>query len=196
MLPTQLPQLLVGLDVETSDWDEHVTFAKQRYHFNQGFPCHADHTAAKGYVCGLGYCVCSRDSLDNNTYVVHEPATIYIKLPENESVTDEAFAYHGISNSMCVDGQDFSLAMKPIITLLRQGAHIVCHNRAHETLVFCRELQKRNLIGSLTLSEDDAHLLLCSLRLAHCTSVLANKRNGCYCRLDDEFTVSRTMPSN
>ena len=183
----ELSPLLVGLDVETSDWDEHVTFAKQRYHFRQGFPCHADHTVADGYVCGLGYCVFSRNSLDNSTYVVEEPVTIFVKLPEGQSIAAKAVAYHGISDTRCLHGQDFSLALKPVIALLRQGAQIVCHNRAHETLVFCRELQKRTLFGSPTLSEDDARLLLQSLYLAHCTSILANKRNGYFCRLTDEY---------
>jgi len=54
--PTR-PRLLVGLDVETSDWDAHVSFAKQSYHFHMGFPCQANHQSYAGHVCGLGYCV-------------------------------------------------------------------------------------------------------------------------------------------
>ena len=53
--------------------------------------------------------------------------------------------------------------------------------------MFCRELQKRTLIGSPTLSEDDAHLLLHSLYSGHCTSILACQRNGHYSRLTDEY---------
>ena len=55
--PLSRPQLLVGLDVETSDWGDQITFAKQSQHFHLGFPCNADHTSCSGYVCGLGYCV-------------------------------------------------------------------------------------------------------------------------------------------
>ena len=185
--PRSPPQVLIGLDVETSDWDEQISFAKQRHHFRLGCPCHADHTAGNGYVCGLGYCVFSRSLADSNIYVAQEPVSILIKLPESEIISEKAFAYHGISDAACADGQDLSLALKPVIALLRQGAQICCHNLAHETLVFCRELQKRTLIGSPTLSEDDAFLLLQSLYLGHCTSMLANKRNGYYCRLTDEY---------
>ena len=133
----QSPHLLIGLDVETSDWDDQITFAKQRYHFRLGLPCHADHTAGKGYVCGLGYCVFSRNSQGSNTYVVEEPVSIFITLPKSESISAQAFAYHGISDAACLNAQDFSLALKPVIALLRQGAQICCHNLAHETLVFC-----------------------------------------------------------
>ena len=159
MLPMESSQLLVGLDVETSDWDEHVTFAKQRYHFRQGFPCHADHTAGKGYVCGLGYCVFSRNSLDNNTYVVEEPVTIFVKLPEGESIAAKAVAYHGISDTRCLHAHDFSLALKPIIALLRQGAQIVCHNRAHETLAFAESY--KNVLFSGRLHRQKMMLTCC-----------------------------------
>ena len=54
--------------------------------------------------------------------------SIVIKLPETESISAQAFAYHGISVADCLNAQDFSLALKPIIASLRQGAHICCHN--------------------------------------------------------------------
>ena len=58
----------------------------------------------------------------------------------------------------------------------------------HETLVMCRELQKRSLIGALVLSEQDAGLLLRCLYTGHCTSILTKYRNnGYYRRLSDEF---------
>ena len=187
MLSTQSPHLLIGLDVETSDWDDQITFAKQEYHFRSGFPCHVDHMVSKGYVCGLGYCVFLRDSQGSNTYLVEEPVSIPIKLPNGESIAAKAFAYHGLSDAVCSNGQDFSSALKPIIALLRQGAQICCHNLAHATLVFCREVQKRTLMGSPTLSEDDAQLLLHCLYLGHCTSILASETDGHYCRLIDEY---------
>ena len=52
------------------------------------------------------------------------------------------------------------MALRPVIDLLQQGAEICCHNLRHETLVLCRELQKRSLVGPPVLSEHDASLLL------------------------------------
>ena len=181
------PQLLLGLDVETSDWDEQSSGAKQRHHLRQGFPCHADHTADNGYICGFGYCVFLRSLEDSKIYVVEERVSTAIKLPDNEIISEKAFAYHGISDTACANGQDFALVLEPVISLLRQGAQICCHNLAHETLVICRELQKRTRVGSPSLSDDDARLLLHSLYLGHCTLMLAHKRNGHYCRLADEY---------
>ena len=129
----------------------------------------------------------SRSSEDSNIYVAEEPVSLVIKLPEGETISEKAFAYHGISDAACVNAQDFSLALKPVIVLLRQGPQIFCHNLAHNTLVFCRELQKRSLTGSHMLSEDDVLLLLHSLYLGHCTSMLANTRNESYCCSTDEY---------
>ena len=170
-------QLLNGLSIQTSDWDDQCAGSEQRYHFRQGFPCYADHTTGKGYVCGLGFCVFSCSSQGSNTYVAEEPVSIVIKLPQTESISAQAFAYHGISDADCLNGEDFCLALKPIIALLRQGAQICCHNLPHATLVFCRELQKRTLMSSLTLSEDEARLFLNSLYLGHCTMAPPKESN-------------------
>ena len=55
--PLARPPILVGLDVETSDWDDSCSFTSMSDHFNAGFPCHADHKSSPGYVCGFGYSV-------------------------------------------------------------------------------------------------------------------------------------------
>ena len=37
--PPTRPRILIGLDVETSDWDEQCSFTRQDEHFEEGFPC-------------------------------------------------------------------------------------------------------------------------------------------------------------
>ena len=114
--------------------------------------------------------------------------SIIIKLPETESISVQAFAYHGISDADCLNAQDFSLALKPVIALLRQGAQICCHNLAHATLVFCRELQKHGLQDSPHCTKEDAALLMRCLFEGHCTLALAKQRNGGYFNgLSDEY---------
>ena len=138
-------------------------------------------------MCGVGYCLFSCSSADSKIYVAEEPVSTAIKLPENEIISEKAFAYHGISDTACANGPDLASVLKPVIALLRQGAQLCCHNLAHETLVICRELQKRTLARLPSLSGDDACLLLHALHTGHCTSLLAKKRNGNYSRLADEY---------
>ena len=111
-----------------------------------------------------------------------------IKLPTHERIAEQAFRVHGIADDDCAAGERFDIAIKPIVSLLRQGAEIVSHNLAHETLVLCREIQKQSLHDLPQLSEADAAMLLSSLYNGHCTSVLAKKRNNGYWRkLSEEF---------
>ena len=71
--PPIQPRLIVGLDVETSGWDQQTAFAKQTAHFQARFPCNADHKAGAGQVCGLGYCVFRRTQDGSNIYIAYEP---------------------------------------------------------------------------------------------------------------------------
>ena len=186
--PPSRPQLLVGLDVETSDWDEQIAFAKQSDHFKAGFPCREDHTSCTGYICALGYCVFERTSDEGCTYRAGKPVSSIIKLPESANIAKKAFAFHGISDAACLNGEDFFKTLTPIIVLLKQGAQICCHNLAHETLVFCRELQKRVLGESSSFTEQDALLLMRCLYEGHCTLDLAKRGNDGYFRgLTDEY---------
>ena len=53
--PPTSSQILLGLDVETSDWDEQCSFTRQDEHFEAGFPCFRDHRAVAGHICATGY---------------------------------------------------------------------------------------------------------------------------------------------
>ena len=52
--PLARPRIIVGLAVETSDWDYQSTFVRMDEHFEWSFPCHADHKSGAGHVCGIG----------------------------------------------------------------------------------------------------------------------------------------------
>ena len=181
------PQVLIGLHVHTSDWDDQMTGAQQRYHFRQGFPCQSDHTTSKGYICGLGFCVFTCRSPGSNIYVAEEPVSIVVQLPDTGSISAQAFRFHGISDAACLHGQDLSIALQPIIALLRQRAQICCHNLPHQTLAFCREFQKRTLMRSPSLSAGDTRLLLNSLYRGHCTMELSKEGNGAYRSLAEVY---------
>ena len=157
-------------------------------HFNAGFPCHANHNSCPGYVCGLGYSVFRPTHNGSSSYNVQQVVSSAIKLPEGHIISQKAIDVHGITDAACHAGQELSVALRPVIALLEQGAEICCHNLRHEAFVLCRELQKRSLIGPRILSEQDASLLMRSLYNGHCTSILAKTRNnGYYRRLSDEF---------
>ena len=182
------PELLVGLDVETSDWDDNITFLKQTQHFKAGFPCQVDHAQCTGCICCLGYCVFRRCSDDNSIYVVEKPVSSVIQLAKGETISKKAFVFHGLSDAVCVHGEELFAALRPIIVLLKQGAQICCHNLAHATLVFCRELQKRGLQVSPHCTKEDAALLMRCLYEGHCTLAPAHQRNGRYFNgLSDEY---------
>ena len=186
--PLARPLILVGLDVETSDWDDSCSFTSMTDHFNAGFPCHADHKSSPGYVCGFGYSVFRPTHTGSASYNVHQIVSSVIKLPKGHVISKKAVDVHGITDVACQKGQELSVALRPVIALLKEGAEMCCHNLRHERLVLCRELQKRSLTGPPILSEHDASLLLRSLYMGHCTSILAKHRNnGYYRRLSDEF---------
>ena len=183
-----LPRLVIGLDLETSDWDDHCSFRIQDEHLHHGIPCQSDHQGDAGYICGFGYCVFERVSPEMDTYVAHEPISSIIKLPEGHKVSPQAFKVHGISTGDCQNGDDLSVVLQTISTLLKEGAEICCHNVAHESLVFCREIQKRRRLSLLTLPEEDVSLLLCALYKAHCTLIFGKQHiYGYYRKLSDEF---------
>ena len=176
------PPVIVGLDVETTTWDDKSTFAAQNEHFAAGWPCGADHTTAAGRVCQVGYAVFRRID-ESAIYHAEDPISLFIKLPDDESIAKKAFHFHGITQEDCkTKGQDFETVILEIVKFLRQGASIVAHNLAHETLVLCRETQHSSL------PVEDASLLLKGLYNGQCTSLLAKKRNNGYFRkLSDEF---------
>ena len=181
-------KVLVCLDVETSDWDANITFIKQTQHFEAGFPCQVDHAHCTGCICCLGYCVFRRCSDDNSIYVVEKPVSCVIQLSKGETISEKAFAFHGLSDAVCVHGEELFAALRPIIALLKQGAQICCHNLAHATLVFCRELQKRALQESPHFTKEDAALLMRCLYEGHCTLALGKQRNDQYFNsLSDEY---------
>ena len=186
--PLARPRILIGLDVETTDWDVSCSFTAMTEHFNAGFPCRADHTQSAGYVCGVGFSVFRPTHNGSSIYKLDQIVSSAIKLPKSYLISKKAVDVHGITDAACYEGQELSVALRPVIGFLQQGAEICCHNLRHETLVLCRELQKRSLVGPPVLSEHDASLLLRSLYTGHCTSMLARWRNnGYYRRLADEF---------
>ena len=183
-----LPRFIIGLDVETSDWDEHCSFRIMDEHLRHGIPCQSDHEGDAGYICGFGYCVFERVSHEIDRYVAHEPISSIIKLPEGQTVSPQESKVHGISTDDCQKGNNFSVVLQTIMTLLKEGAEICCHNVAHEALVFCREIQKRTRLSLLVPTQDDVSFFLRSLYRAHCTLILGKQHNnGYYRKLSDEF---------
>ena len=79
-----------------------------------------------------------------------------------------------LNESGCAAGQPFSVVLASILSLLQGGAQMACHNRAHEALVMCRELQKLNLTPASPLLE--------SLYSSHCTLIIAKRWNNGYYR--------------
>ena len=185
--PLTLPCIVLALDFETSDWDEQCTFARQDAHFNAGFPCRADHKSAAGHICAIGYSVFRQDSNSPRTYYVEEQVSVAIQLPDGQSISKQAIDAHGITDQICARGQQLTTVLHAVIGWLKQGAEICCHNLAHETLIVCREFQKRSLIGHSVLPEEDASLFLRSLYTGHCTLQLGKRRNGFFRALADEF---------
>ena len=131
--PLARPRILVGLDVETSDWDASCSFKAMAEHFHAGFPCQADHTSSAGYVCGFGFSVFRAIHKGSSIYNVDQIVSSVIKVPEGHNISQKAVSVHGITNGDCREGQELSEALRPIIGLLKQGAEICCHNLRHET---------------------------------------------------------------
>ena len=107
-----LPRLIIGLDVETSDWDEHCSFRIMDEHLRHGIPCQSDHEGDAGYICGLGDCVFERVSDKIDMYVAHEPVSSIIKLPEGQTVSSQASKVHGIFTDDCQKGDGFSVVLQ------------------------------------------------------------------------------------
>ena len=137
-----LPRVIIALDVETSDWDEHCSFRRMDEHFHNGMPCQSDHHGDAGHICGFGYCVFERVDHEANMYVADAPVSLVIKLPKGQTIAQKASDVHGITTDACQEGEDFSVVLQTVVALLKEGAEICCHNLAHETLVFCREMNK------------------------------------------------------
>ena len=156
--PLTLPCIVLALDFETSDWDEQCTFARQDAHFNAGFPCRADHKSDAGHICAIGYSVFRQDSNSPRTYYVEEQISVVIQLPDGQCISKPVIDAHGITDQICARGQQLTTVLHAVIGWLKQGAEICCHNLAHETLIACREIQKRSLIGHSVLPEEDASL--------------------------------------
>ena len=93
VLPPTRPDILIGFDVETSDWDEADTFSKQEQHFHAGHPCRQDHTGDCGHVCVVGFAVFRRRAPDSNEYIAEEPEVRMVKLPSGAHVAKKAFDF-------------------------------------------------------------------------------------------------------
>ena len=102
-----LPRVIIGLDVETSDWDEHCSFRRMDEHLQHGMPCQIDHQHDAGYICGFGYCVFERVSDESNVYVAHEAVSSLVKLPTGETIARKASNVHGTSTDSCQQGSEF-----------------------------------------------------------------------------------------
>ena len=187
--PPTRPRILLGLDVETTDWDEQCSFIKQNEHSEAGFPCLIDHRAAAGHICVVGYTVCRQNAAMPQCYSVEECMSAVIKLPDGETVSKQAVDIHGVTDHMCQQGQSLGRVFSFIVAWLKQGAEICCHNLAHECLVWCREIQKRPSTGSLMFAPDDTSLFLRSLYQGHCTLRLGKQRNGFFRTLTEEFSL-------
>ena len=179
VLPPIRPDILIGFDVETSDWDDACSFSNQDQHFDAGHPCGQDHRGSSGHVCAMGFAVFRRRARDSNEYVAEEPQVRMVKLPGGEHVAKKASDVHGYTDFDCSSGLPFSEAIVPILNLLQEGAQLVCHNLPHETLVICREVQKLNLLS--------ARPLLQALFSGHCTLSIARKRHGYRRKLSEVF---------
>ena len=103
--PLVRPRIIIGFDVETTDWDDQTSFARQDEHFESGFPCHADHKSGAGHVCAIGYSVFQRTQNESNIYIADEPVSLVIKLPEGQTISKKAFDVHGITDDACQKGQ-------------------------------------------------------------------------------------------
>ena len=130
-------------------------------------------------MCAVGVAVFRRRARDSNEYVAEEPYITMVKLPTGEQVAKKASDVHGYTDFDCATGLPFDEAIAPILSLLQEGAQVVCHNLPHETLVICREVQKLNLSSAMSLLE--------SLFSGHCTLSIARRRYGYRRRLSDEF---------
>ena len=167
---TNLPRVIIALDVETSDWDESCSFRAMDDHFHKGFPCHIDHDSDAGYICGLGYSVFQRVHDQSVTYSADEPISLVIKLPKGQTISPKAFGVHGIATAVCEKGEDLSTALQPVVALLKEGAEV--------SLVMCREFQKRKREAGSSLTEANVELLLHRLYKGHCTLILAKERKN------------------
>ena len=168
-----LPLVVVGLDVETSDWSRACSFQAQDSHLrgarsrrskslcegesqgdsqmelgmcqaSVGGVCDKNHRIDLGCICHVGWAIFRCSS--ESYYVAEDPVSLIIRLPDSERVAEKASKYNGIGDNDCAKGLYFDDAMTRLTKVLEEsGAKIVCHHLAHEASVFCRELQKRDL---------------------------------------------------
>ena len=186
--PPTRPRILLGLDVETSDWDEQCSFTRQDEHLEAGFPCAINHRAVTGHICAVGCTVFRRSASMPQLYSVEEMISSVIKLPEGETISKQAIDIHGISDHACQQGESLGRVFRFIVAWLKQGAEICCHNIAHECFVWCREIQKRIPTDPLMFAQEDTSLFLRSLYQGHCTLRLGKQRNGFFRTLTQEFS--------
>ena len=182
--PPTRPRILIGLDVETSHWDEQCSFTRQDEHFDAGFPCHMDHRAGAGHICAVGYSVFRQSASMPHLYSVEESISAVIKLPDGETISKEAVGIHGVTDHACQQGQSLGTVFRSMVAWLKQGAVICCHNLAHETLVWCREIQKRSSTDPLMFPQGDTSLFLRLLYEGHCTLRLGKHRNGFFSNIN------------
>lgn len=168
------PPVVIGIDFETSDWDSNCSFNAQNLHHSKGFPCHDDHRRDSGTICQVGYAVFHRlpataaddprapgsgtsphhrlDATKSSCalYRAEDPVSVVVKLPEGEAMSKKAELLHKITGDMCLKGEDFADTLEPLRRLVEEAEYpkrgvLVAHNLPHESLVLCRDLQKRGL---------------------------------------------------
>ena len=152
-------------------------------------PCLIDHRAVVCYICAVGYTVFRQSATIPQLYSVDESMSAVIKLPDGETISKQAVDIHGVTDHACQQGQSLARVFRIIVAWLKQGAEICCHNLAHESLVWCREIQKRSPTDPLLFAQEDTSLFLRSLYEGHCTLRLGKQRNVFFRTLAEEFSL-------
>ena len=122
--PPTRPRILLGLDVETSGWDEQCSFTRQNEHFEDGFPCLKDHRAGAGHICAVGYTVFRQSATMPQLYSVEESISAVITLTDGETISKQAVDIHGVTDHTCQQGQSLGRVFRFIVAWLKQGAVI------------------------------------------------------------------------
>ena len=130
----QLPETVIGFDVETSDWDSQYDFVRMEGHLKAGRPCCENHTQQAGHICEVGFAIFRRKA-GTREYVSEDPVSQRIRLPSGAHISPKAFKVHGITKGSCAAGEDLNVAITPILQELRHGGELVVHNLSHETYV-------------------------------------------------------------
>merc|ERR1712176_440205 len=177
-----LPEIVVGFDLETTDWEPQYGFMKMDNHLRAGRPCCENHKDQAGYICEVGFAIFRRKA-GTREYISEEPVSKRIRLLDSVQISPKAFKVHGITAESCALGEDFDTAIAPILQELRNGAELVVHNLAHETYVSCREFQKR-APGDIAAR----NIFLDALYAGHCSSRVTKQNRGFHRKLSDEFS--------